>query len=348
MRYIVRFLLGMAVLFCLVIIIFISWAKYTPLKIGVFKQKIVSSGSELENVNQVKIMSWNLGFAYGVGSEGSGYEKLTIEQMNSKLNLASDVIAKYSPDIVLIQEIDFDSSRSHNIDQLEFLAKKLNYPFYAYAVSWDKNYLPFPYFPIKNQWGKMKSGGAVLSRFPINENDVTLFDLPASNAFWYNWFYLFRYTQVVKIKINGQIYSVLNNHLEAFDKSTRQLQALELSKIIESINNKNEKILVVGGDFNTTPPNAKIKSNFKDLANDSYESDNTYSTLASHTFLNEVVSLDDYAQDESNWFTFSSVNPDRRLDYLFVGEDFKVIDTQIDKNQVSDHFPLISTLVIKN
>lgn len=331
----------------LILIIFVFWASSSSLETGISSQKFESTKDEIEKIENLKIMSWNLGFAYGVGSEGNGFERPSVETMKSRLDLAISVIKKYDPEIILIQEIDFDSSRSQNINQLEYIANKLGYKNYAYAVSWDKNYLPFPYFPIKNQWGKMYSGGAVLSKFPVKENKVHLYEHPESNAFWYNWFYLYRYSQIVKIEINNKDYNIINNHIEAFDSKTRMMQANKLSEFIDEINQKGEEILVVGGDFNTTPPNASRKDNFKDLGTNSYLDDTTYDLVAKFSNLKEVVDLNEYLQDEKRWFTFSSDNPDRRLDYLFIGNDFEVIATEIDHNEVSDHFPIISTLEIK-
>ena len=331
-----------------ILVIFIVWAAHTSLFSGVILQPYITSEYlPQEKTNSLAdkhiiVMSWNIGFAYGIGSEGSGYQKLPLAEMKKRLDEVSQVIDKYSPDIIFLQEVDFNSDRSHNIDQLAYLANKNGYKNFAYAISWEHNYVPFPYWPIRNQWAKMSSGGGILSRFPISSNEVTLYDKPEVNAWWYNLFYLFRYSQKVSIKIDNHQVELVNNHLEAFDKNTRQQQASELAgKLKKSYSNKP---LIVAGDFNTTPTGAKMLTGFEDLGDNNYEDDNTYRLVDDLPFLSEIVNLSEYMKNESKWFTFSSVNPDRRLDYVFISEHFEVLHNEIDKTQVSDHFPIISKL----
>lgn len=354
----VKYLFIVFLCFTLVLCALIFWASYSPLKQGSSSQLFITDKNSNkknsmntngldkydDNFQELKIMSWNLAFAYGEGSEGKNYQKLNRAQMLDRIEGAANVIKKYSADIVFIQEIDFDSDRSHNIDQLEYIAKKAGYKNYAYAVSWQHNYLPFPYFPIKNQWAKIKSGGAILSRFPILSNQVYLYAKPKANPFWYNIFYLYRYCQAVTIEYDGNKIGLINNHLEAFDKITRQEQAHKLVEKIKDQYQNNMVNLIVAGDFNTTPPSARNKDKFEDLGKNNYLEDSTYNKISTLPFIKEIVSEKEYQQEESKWFTFSSTRPDRRLDYIFVTNQFKVIHKEIDKNQVSDHFPVITTL----
>jgi endonuclease/exonuclease/phosphatase family metal-dependent hydrolase len=328
------------------VMVALLWASTTSLKKGIHNQPIVGANKKtlMEPVTKLNVMTWNIGFAYGMGSEGVNYQKLTAQEMQQKLDEVSDVIGKHRPDVVLLQEVDFDSARSHNVDQLKYIAEQNGYKYYAYAITWDNNYIPFPYWPIKNQFGKMNSGGGILSRFPIKENQVHLHVKPQSNPFWYNMFYLFRFTQLITVEINDKPFVVINNHLEAFDKETRQYQAAKLAHAIHDVKKNKENFLAIGGDFNTTPPNAVKKSKFEGYAEDNYEEDKTYTLVSQFPFLQEVVNLDEYAQDEKKWFTFSSVKPERRLDYLFVGEYFKVLSTEIIQSQASDHLPVLTNL----
>ena len=51
----------------------------------------------------------------------------------------------------------------------------------AYAVNWDKRYVPFPYWPPVVHFGEMLSGQGVLSKFPILMNKKIVLQKPEEN-----------------------------------------------------------------------------------------------------------------------------------------------------------------------
>jgi endonuclease/exonuclease/phosphatase family metal-dependent hydrolase len=284
-------------------------------------------------------MSWNIGYVYGVGSEGTDYKPMTEEVHLTRLNQGLAVIKEGNADIVLLQEIDFDSARTHNLDQAMYLAKKAGYAYVAYAPCWQHNYIPFPYWPFKNHFGKMYSGGAILSRYPILKNDVTLFSKPDSNPWWYNLFYLYRFQQRAKIDIGSKEVWIANHHLEAFDKFNRMEQAeIALNKML-SLEKTGEFVLALGGDFNTTPTNAVQKDKFVGYYDDDYLDDNTFNLFQTH--YPEAISPEDYVLNEKKYFTFASDKLDRRLDFLFFNKDSKVLDFNIVADETSDHLPIV-------
>lgn len=324
--------------------IFILFAVWASLEGPFGKEKreyIVNvSESSKDEVKKLKVISWNIAWGYGMGSEGTNYVPKSRQSFIDGLNSMAETIKAQNADIVLLQEVDFDSHKSHNIDQLKYLSDKLGMN-RAYAVSWDLNYLPFPYWPVSSHFKKVSSGGGILSRFPITDNKVVLWDKPKSNAWWYNIFYLFRYSQIATVRFNGKDNVIVNSHLEAFDKTNRQRQARELSQVLK----ERESVLVVGGDFNTTPPEAKKQAGFEDIRDD-YAGDSTYGIIASAPGLKDTLSLEDYRSDERKWFTFSSVSLSRKLDYIFVDENVAVKEFEVIQTPASDHLPVSATLEI--
>ena len=51
------------------------------------------------------------------------------------------------------------------------MAQALGLTHGAIAISWDKNYVPFPYWPPTAQFGKILSGQSIISRSPIQQNN---------------------------------------------------------------------------------------------------------------------------------------------------------------------------------
>ncbi len=285
-----------------------------------------------ENPSVLKMLTWNLSFLYGEGSEGKGYAPRTKEDFKSKLDKLVQEIKEWQVDIVFLQEIDFDAARSHGFNQAQYLAQKAGFPYVAQASSWRANYIPFPYWPVKNHFGHMNSGGAILSRYPITENNLTLLAKPASHPWWYNLFYLHRYFQEVKIEVGSKKLNLVNLHLEAFDIVDRQNQ---IKKLIELINLK--KVDIVAGDFNMLPTSAEKKSKF--LNGDDYENDSSYALMLDSKLL-EVIPDEIYAKNEQVYFTFPATKPDRRLDYIFYRPELKMMKAEVLSSALSDHLPL--------
>ena len=288
----------------------------------------------------IRIQTWNLGYLYGEGSEGTTYQARDKKFYTDKMEALVAEIKASAPDILCLQEIDFDSHRSHGINQAQYLAIKAAYPYVAEAVSWEVNYIPFPYWPKSRHFGQMKSGGAILSKYPIISHDVQFLQKPLSQPWWYNMFYPHRYFQQVQIELGDKKIKLINVHLEAFDKVDRKSQVQALVAVIKS-----EKIDVVTGDFNTLPPSATKKRNFPGYSKDDYENDGSYEEMEKSELL-EVIPDSIYALDEVRYFTFPSSRPDRRLDYIFYNKELKMIKAEVLPSALSDHLPLKASIQI--
>ena len=291
-----------------------------------------------ETPSVLKILTFNIGFLYGRGSEGPGYQHRELEYYQKTIDSLSTEIKDWDADVVCLQEIDFDSARSHGINQAEYIAKKAGYPYVAEAVSWESNYIPFPYWPMKNNFGHMKSGGAIISKYPLTDHEVILLHKPMSQPWWYNLFYLHRYFQRVTINVGEKKFKIINLHLEAFDKVDRKAQTEKLVLIV-----KDQNIDIVAGDFNTLPASATKRSKFYN--EDNYENDSSYEVMAT-AGLSEVIPDDIYAKDESLYFTFPAWAPDRRLDYIWYKRDLKMMKAEVLPSAISDHLPLRASFQI--
>lgn len=248
-------------------------------------------------------------------------------------------------DIVLLQEVDFESKRSRRVDELARLARYSGLRYAARAVSWRANYVPFPYWPPSQHYGRVLSGGAVLSRYPIRQNRVLLHPKPRSNPWWYNLFYLFRYSQQVEIDLGTQHVWVVNNHLEAWDRANRAAQARSLLREVQRMGAAGQVVLAVGGDLNTVPPEARRKHRFADDPRDDYRHDETLAVLRRLPQMREIVPQARYVADEAAHFTFPTLAPTRRLDYLFVHQSAHIAGYQIIRTgDYSDHLPLRAEL----
>jgi endonuclease/exonuclease/phosphatase family metal-dependent hydrolase len=288
---------------------------------------------------ELRVLSWNIAWGYGWGSEGSGSAKEK-DHFDRSLDAMGATIRDLGADVVLLQEIDFDCTRSHGVDQAELLARKAGLPYVAYAVSWRANWLPFPYWPPADHYGRMSSGGAILSRFPITSNRVELFPKPEENSFVYNLFYLFRYGQTVEIDRGGSKLVVINTHLEAFRRGTREAQAAHLASAVASVE---EERLIFGGDLNSVPEEAALRRGYPDEPETTHDGERTVALFRAVEGLADTVPSATAGREH---FTFPSHAPNRKLDYLFHGSGYELLEVRAltEAGTASDHLPMFARL----
>ncbi len=285
------------------------------------------------------VVSYNLGYLSGLANNTTTKPKRAFFKANQAQAIAA--LKSVNPDIVAFQEIDFGASRSYGVNQAEAIAQALELGAGAIAINWDKNYVPFPYWPPSAHFGKILSGQAVLSRFPILKNSRTVLQKVAGNNFVYNAFYLDRVLQISEIDVNGKTLVVMNVHLEAFDERTRVEQTRFVRSLAEEYAQSNPVILV--GDFNS----ALNRGTFTTATGENLgETQFSIKAMIASESLDPVV-------PQSEWnsrVTFPANSPEYKLDYIFyTPSTLKVTDTQVVSaaGEASDHLPLMTTLQFK-
>lgn len=190
----------------------------------------------------LRILTWNLSYAYGPGSDGfSKWKPLPQLHFQESLSAMAAFIKNVNADIVLLQEVDFGSKRSAYLNQLEILSRKSNLLYHSGCISWDRMYVPFPGLNPLNHFGRVLSGGGILSKTPIRKITEDLLPKPRENHAAYNHFYLNRYLQIAEVAgLN-----ICNLHLEAFSQENRELHLIRLEDRL-----KDYELDIAGGDFN--------------------------------------------------------------------------------------------------
>ncbi|MCA1802273.1 MAG: endonuclease/exonuclease/phosphatase family protein [Rhodothermaceae bacterium] len=304
--------------------------------------------AEITVTDTIRVMTWNIAYGHGIGSDGVGYIPKDKTEYEERIQSMASLIRDSKADIVLIQEIDFHASRSHKMNQLHLLSSLTDLKYGAEAVSWDAGYVPFPYWPLRHQFGRTVSGGAVLSRFPIRDNEVMLHPKPETNPWYYNAFYLFRYSQTVTIIAGDRPFKVINNHLEAYNSENREEQAISLAALSTNDTGSDAPIIVIGGDMNTVPVQATRLSDFDDGYDDDYRGDRTMNILNNMPGFREIIPDSLYNSREEDFHTFPSTTPNRRLDYLFISDSLDVVNFRFfPTGDLSDHLPVMATIVWK-
>lgn len=318
MKKIFKILFIVFVSFFFVLVGFYFWASSPNLAKNQYNKLYISEYQSSVSSDSVhSIITYNIGYLSGMTNNLPLEKPKSLFEQN--LNKVIYELKKADADILAFQEIDYDSKRSHYVNQQNELAK-LGYHFLGQAINWDKKYVPFPYFPFSVHFGKVISGQSVLSKYPLIDEERIQLDRNPGNPFYYDSFYLDRLAQVVKIKIRDRILVLINVHLEAYDPETRARQMQKVKALYLKYYMDFPTILL--GDFNS----------------DVHFSDASISMLLK--LPNTGCTAFDPLKPEN---TFNSQTPTNRLDYIFYNEDFieeisgKVLD---QFQQASDHLPL--------
>src|SRR4051812_29112696 len=123
----------------------------------------------------LKVLTWNISYGYGMGSEGTAdYEPRPQTHFESSLNSISELVRNLDIDVVLLQEVDFHAKRSCYLQELDVLARKSGLLYRNEIVTWNAPYIPFPGLNPRRQFGRIVSGGGILSKHAIKPVQMDL------------------------------------------------------------------------------------------------------------------------------------------------------------------------------
>ena len=173
------------------------------------------------------------------------------DQTMTNLERITAFLAEQNTDVLMLQELDIKSTRSYNINELEYMKAA----FQNYSSTFGQNYkVPWVPIPILEPMGAANSGLATFSRYMTSK--AARYQYPGSEAWPVQLFELDRCFIENRISVdNGKELILINSHLSAFDKGgeirKKQLDFLK-SYIISEYTKGN--YVIVGGDWNHQLP----------------------------------------------------------------------------------------------
>ncbi|PIE18868.1 MAG: hypothetical protein CSA66_03580 [Proteobacteria bacterium] len=283
---------------------------------------------------RLDVLTFNVG--YGRGPEGDYAGPWTEAHIARHLEGIAAQIATSGADLVALQEVDLGAARSHYIHQGRRLAELLGWPYLSCVRTWENNYVPFPYWPPSRHYGRMVSGQCTLCRYPIARSTRYRLPQPAANPFWRNLFYLNRAIEHAEVTLpGGRTLHVYNVHLEAFDQVNRQRH---IERLRELVDDNDSDLVVVLGDFNAPPPEARARDGFPDEPDSDFRGDTTIETARTIRGLSQALPAPEA-------FTFPAEAPNRRLDYILYRDGLTLAGARVlDQTPVwSDHLPVLAS-----
>ncbi len=198
------------------------------------------------------VVSWNIGFgAYSAdfsffmdgGTESRAFSKEACEE---NVNAVIEKLRAWNDDLMLVQEVDFDSDRSRHVDQIQMIEEAFPQYSAVFAQNYDSSYF---FYPVTNPIGASKSGILTLSGAQID--DAVRRSLPIEGGI-NKFFDLDRCYSISSIPVSdGRTLKLYNVHLSAYSSDgsiAREQLALMAEEMAADYAAGN--YVIAGGDFN--------------------------------------------------------------------------------------------------
>jgi endonuclease/exonuclease/phosphatase family metal-dependent hydrolase len=181
-----------------------------------------------EPVHRLKVMSYNIANARGNTKD---FWKRFKRRKNVEKNLDDivRVIKKSGAELIGLQEVDFNSARTHNIEQARYIAERLNYNYIS-----EEKYFHFPPF--------YSLGNAVISKYPLQHVKTHNY----GGGLFGRLSHLFKGFLDVRISLPGKELDFIVTHLYTTGEGKRVDESKQLLKYLRK---KSTQFILVG-DFN--------------------------------------------------------------------------------------------------
>jgi endonuclease/exonuclease/phosphatase family metal-dependent hydrolase len=222
-------------------------------------QTVGGQAQTLAAGDSIKFVAWNIGYgALGDNADffmDGGKMVYTGDEARVRANMDDmvGVIKAQDPDILLLQEIDLNSSRSRHINETLYF-DGLGYNNMAFANNFKVEFFPIPVPP----YGHIDSGIATYSSYQTTS--ATRVQLPCPFTWPVRTFNLKRCLLITRIPVEGgKELVIVNLHLEAYDDG--EGKAAQAQMLMDILNEETAKgnYVIAGGDFNQTFSNVENK-----------------------------------------------------------------------------------------
>lgn len=332
-----------AILYVSGLILFAIITQYNPAPVE--EVEVLNAKTQTPNSigdSTFTFLTWNVGYG-GLGAEVDffydGGKMVTSPKehvLKNNKGMVDFLSANKDIDFILLQETDRESKRSWRIDQVKEFADVLAEHNYAFAPNYDVKWLPFPF---TDPMGKVYGGISTYSKFtPVETKRIAIANI---TDFPRKLFYLKRCLMTQRYKLaNGKDLFVINTHFEAYDTGEVKKQEMATAKKIMEEEYAKGNYVIIGGDWNISPPGFNVNKWEKEKAGDDIyrrNIDSTYIPDWQFAYDGNTPSNRDNKHAFDPATTYTTV-----IDYFFVSPNIEVEEIKgVDMGfKYSDHNPV--------
>ena len=254
--------------------------------------------------------------AHGRGPAQGNTKGGSRTERQDRLRHIADLLDRIDADIVVLNEVDFESTWSNGVNQAKFLAETAGYEFVAEQRNLD----------FRVATATWRFGNAILSRHPITASELV--ELPALKT-WEALLAGKKKSLLCQIDIHGQTVHVGAIHLSHRSESLRVSSARTLLKHTK----RTAEPIILAGDFNSTPPEfpGSIRSPVGENAMEVFDKSSLFHRLPQ-------------TPRTEREFTFRSDAPIRTIDWILASTDCSFREYETIHVKLSDHRPVVAVI----
>ncbi|MCZ6834203.1 MAG: endonuclease/exonuclease/phosphatase family protein [Planctomycetota bacterium] len=256
----------------------------------------------------LRIASYNI--AHGRGLAESNWEGGDQAERLERLDRIAELLLKINADVVVLNEVDFDSSWSHSVNQAAYLAQKAGYPHRFEQRSFD----------LRVAFWTWRFGNAILSKHPIT--NARIVDAPGYSR-WETLLIGKKRNVVGDIQFGDETIRLVGAHLSHRSEALRVEAARKLIEIAET----SPWPTLVVGDLNSTPPGYP-ESNQTPNGNNAIMTFDESGLFQRSPSEGPLLEMD---------LTFHSMDPRRVIDWILIPRAWEFQRYRVDPSQHSDH-----------
>ena len=260
MRGVLRTLLALLIIVVVAVVGLLAWLWITEYRPSAVETVAATTGVKYDFVMMGKpyhIVTLNTGYA-GLDRDrdffmdgGTETKPETLTEVNGNMAGMLGALSREKADLVLLQEVDKNASRSFSVDQADYYTRGLSMG-KAFAYNFKVPFVPFPVPPI----GKVESGLLTLSNLKVEEAERV--SLPTTSAWPIRLANLKRCLLVEYLPVDesDRTLVLINLHLEAYTSGEAREKQLDVLFALMKAEYKKGNYVIAGGDFNANFPGA--------------------------------------------------------------------------------------------
>lgn len=266
----------------------------------------------------IRIMSWNV----------QHFEVAEHKIHPEKKQQMLDIITRYKPDLACFQEVVAGDSAISAINYLPELLRSMDMPYYFFSynpkLDYDKDH---------------RFGILIVSKYPLVHKTTV-----SQNPKDYNS--IFQYVDMTKGKDTIRVFNMHLQSLHFSDKDRQYLDDPEIendsdikkgksiaSKFKAGFLRRRQQSDVIADEISSSPYPVIVCGDFNDVPN-------SYAYHRIGAGLQNAFAV----KGSGIGRTFSDISPTLRIDNIFAGPQFKVMQFDRYHKKISDHFPIVSDL----
>lgn len=266
----------------------------------------------------LRVVSWNVARFIEIkknNNSGSHIRMRMMEQLKAQ-----------NADILCLQEFH-TATREGYYDNISYIQKQLNYPYY--------------YFSFIEDGSKLYYSSIIFSRLPIIDTSVVIYPEPSLPEALLH----------VDVKFNDDTIAIFTSHLQSVQFRKRDYEKLhKIRTYDDSIVSNSRTIfskLKRGMAYRSIQANV-IKTKLKEsthpaiFCGDFNDIPNSYSYFTIRGHMQDAFLETGFGIGR----TFASLSPTLRIDYILASEDFSALQTNRLVKDYSDHYMLVADLKV--